>query len=386
MIVNSADRLAKTEEYYFSVKLKEIAELNKKGHQIINLGIGSPDLPPHKSVISELTKQASLDHIHGYQSYQGIPEFRKAISEYSNKYYDIDIDADTEILPLIGSKEGIMHIAMAFLNPGDQVLIPNPGYPTYTSIAELLQCEIFNYNLLENNHWNIDIAEIKKFPLDDIKLLWINYPNMPTGATGDQSILKKLITLAKKHRFLIVNDNPYNQLFTPPAFSIFQIEGAKEVAIELNSMSKSHNMAGWRLGWVTGRFDYIKSILKVKSNMDSGMFLPIQKAAVKALALDDDYYKNQRKLYSERRAIALQIFDALGCNYNKQEGMFLWARIPDNIDSIKTLVDNLLMKAGVFIVPGFIFGNNGDRYLRISLCSSVEKLKQALGKIKTADL
>lgn len=386
MIINSADRLSKTEEYYFSIKLKEIATLRKKGHQVINLGIGSPDLPPVNDVIEELKSNAEYTDAHGYQSYQGIPELREAISDYSKKHYAISFDPASEILPLIGSKEGIMHISMAFLNPGDHVLIPNPGYPTYTSVSQLLQCEISDYELNEKDNWSIDINALEQFPLNKIKILWLNYPNMPTGVFPNIDHIKKLINLAKKHQFLIVNDNPYNQLFEPPAFSIFQIDGAREVAIELNSMSKSHNMAGWRLGWITAREDYIKTILKVKSNMDSGMFRPIQKAAVKALSLPESYYQEQRMLYKERRFVASEIFNALNCHFISQEGMFLWAKVPDNIDSVKSMVDSLLKKAGVFIVPGFIFGTKGERFLRISLCSPTDVLSDALHKIKSASL
>lgn len=386
MIINSADRLSKTEEYYFSVKLKEIAGLQKNGHQVINLGIGSPDLPPDNSVVEELKAVAESSDAHGYQSYQGIPKLREAISIYSEKYYGTTFDPDSEVLPLIGSKEGIMHISMAFLNPGDHVLIPNPGYPTYTSVSQLLQCKISDYALNESNHWNIDIEALQQFPLNEVKILWLNYPNMPTGVAPDKEIIQKLIDMAAKHKFLIVNDNPYNQLFAPPAFSVFQFAGAREVAIELNSMSKSHNMAGWRLGWISAQRDYIKTILKVKSNMDSGMFQPIQKAAIKALSLPGNYYDEQRKIYLERRTVASKIFDALNCSYSTQEGMFLWAKIPEHIDSTESFVDNILMKAGVFIVPGFIFGSNGRRYLRISLCASAETLQDALQKIKSADL
>ncbi|MGB3465090.1 MAG: aminotransferase class I/II-fold pyridoxal phosphate-dependent enzyme [Cyclobacteriaceae bacterium] len=382
MIISNADRLLSTEEYYFSVKLKEIARLRKKGHQIINLGIGSPDLPPEQSVIGTLQASSENSSAHGYQGYQGITDLRQAIASYSKKHLGFAPEPDSEVLPLMGSKEGIMHCSLAFINPGDTVMIPDPGYPTYASVSTLVQADIQTYSLSAANNWNIDISQLKKAPLDKVKVFWLNYPHMPTGVQADSEIISELIVLAKKHRFLIINDNPYNQLWSPPAFSIFQLPGSEEVALELNSMSKSHNMAGWRLGWISGHKDYISAILKVKSNMDSGMFLPIQKAAITALQLEDDFYEKQRAIYSERRQIAQAIFDKLNCTYTSQEGMFTWAEIPPDAKGAEDFADSILQEFDIFITPGSIFGKNGSRFLRISLCSPGELLTEALNRIK----
>lgn len=386
MIIRKAARLDATSEYYFSVKLKEIASLRKEGYDIINLGIGSPDLTPDESVIKELQQTSGLRSAHGYQGYQGIPELRNAIAGYLQKYYRVSFDPDDEVLPLIGSKEGIMHIFLAYVNPGDTVMIPDPGYPTYRSAASLSQANTHAYHLKEENDWNIDLDDLRKQPLDDVKVFWLNYPHMPTGAKADPSIIAELIEMARIHGFLIVNDNPYSQLYSGDPFTIFQIPGAREVAIELNSMSKSHNMAGWRVGWVTGKNDYLDPIIKVKSNMDSGMFYPVQKAAAKALQAHPSFYENQRNIYENRRKIAFSIFDELRCTYTPTEGMFVWARIPENVQSSEELTDQILSQAHVFITPGSVFGTNGNRYLRISLCSSEEVLKNALERIKKIEI
>ncbi|MEL7147613.1 MAG: aminotransferase class I/II-fold pyridoxal phosphate-dependent enzyme, partial [Bacteroidota bacterium] len=363
MIIETAERLNGTETYYFAKKLKEIRQLNDEGQFVINLGIGSPDLPPADSVIEALQMQAEQPSAHGYQPYQGIPELKEAIADYMQKHYQVAVDHHSEVLPLTGSKEGIMHIAMAFLNPGDKILIPNPGYPTYEAVGKLCQAEVLTYSLSEARNWNPSVEEFTELPLDDIKLLWLNYPHMPTGAPADQAVIAELVNLARKHRFLIINDNPYNQLFAPPAFSIFQLPHSKEVALELHSMSKSHSMAGWRLGWATGRSDYLNAILKVKSNMDSGMFSAIQMGATKALKLPDSYYQNLRKIYTERRSVAARIFEHLQITSSTdQEGMFLWGRIPDHYGNAAQLSDKILKAARVFITPGFIFGSQGENY------------------------
>lgn len=387
MIIEEARRLHAVSEYYFSRKLREIQVLRQEGHDIINLGIGSPDLSPDPEVVKTLERQAHQGGSHGYQSYTGIPEFRQAISSYLESVYQVTLDPAAEILPLMGSKEGIMHISLAFLNPGDKILIPNPGYPTYASVGRLAEADIYTYDLEEGRNWEANIEELKKLPLDTFKLMWINYPNMPTGARGSIELFKALVVLARKHKFLLVNDNPYAMLHDGEPLSIFQVEGAKEVALELNSMSKSHNMAGWRLGWVAGDASYLQMILKVKSNMDSGMFLPIQRAAVKALNLPSEWYRKNLKVYQNRRMAANSIFEILECSYSEnQGGMFAWARVPEEVSDVDEWVNTILHKAGVFITPGHIFGSRGERYLRISLCSSENLLKEAAERIKKAKI
>ena len=382
MIIQEAKRLNNVEEYYFSKKLKQIAQLRKDGKDIINLGIGSPDLPPSPATIEALYETAKSDKSHGYQSYSGIPEFRQGIAEWYQKTYGVALNPDNEILPLIGSKEGIMHISMAFVNEGDIVLVPNPGYPTYTSVSNLVGAKIEYYNLDENKDWSVDLEHLKSLNLDAVKIIWINYPNMPTGAQPDANTLAELIKLAKQHKFLIINDNPYSLILNDHPSSIFAIEGAREVCLELNSLSKSHNMAGWRIGWVCGGSDYITSIIKVKSNMDSGMFLGLQKAAVEALKNSKQWHADVNRIYAERRAVVCKIFDAIDCKYNsKQVGLFVWAKVPDEVKSVEAFVDDILFNADVFLTPGFIFGSNGDRYVRASLCSPVETCEVALQRI-----
>ncbi|WP_255647450.1 pyridoxal phosphate-dependent aminotransferase [Fulvivirga sedimenti] len=386
MIIQEATRIQKVSEYYFSGKLKEISALRQQGRDIINLGIGSPDLSPDPIAIETLAGAAKMPSSHGYQSYIGVPELRDAIAGYMKKHYGQHFDPNTEILPLIGSKEGIMHITMAFVNPGDKVLVPNPGYPTYTSVTRLAEAEPVQYLLDESNAWNIDIAYLEKLPLDEIKLMWVNYPNMPTGAKGSRKDFEKLIALARKHHFLIVNDNPYGQLHEGTQFSIFQIEGAREVCLELNSLSKSHNMAGWRIGWLSGEFDYIRMVLRVKSNMDSGMFLPVQKAAAKMLQMNADWYEKLRGVYASRRKVAQLIMQTLGCSFQAdQQGMFVWGKVPDSVKDVTVWTDEILEKAMVFITPGFIFGTAGNRYIRISLCSSEDILEEALRRIQNME-
>ncbi|MCG8391146.1 MAG: aminotransferase class I/II-fold pyridoxal phosphate-dependent enzyme [Cytophagales bacterium] len=383
MILPTADRLQAVSEYYFSSKLRELALLKAQGNDIINLGIGSPDLPPPAVVVEELARWAKKTTSHGYQSYTGLPGFREAISYWIKEVYRVEFDPGSEILPLMGSKEGIMHVSMAFLNPKDKVLVPDPGYPTYAAVSGLVQAEVLTYYLDGSNHWTIDMDHLKSLPLHEVKLMWLNYPNMPTGVKGSAQQFRELVQLAGQYEFLIVNDNPYSLLFRDAKQSIFQIEGSGKVCLELNSMSKSHNMAGWRLGWVTGNKDYIQSILKVKSNMDSGMFLPIQKAAIKALSLEKQWFASLCDRYEERRKIAFEILETLNCEFDpKQEGMFAWGKAPSGIDNVEHWVDELIHGASVFITPGFIFGSKGKDYIRLSLCSEEEVLQKALSRIK----
>ncbi|MEM9390916.1 MAG: aminotransferase class I/II-fold pyridoxal phosphate-dependent enzyme [Bacteroidota bacterium] len=378
MIINPADRLSHVSEYYFSEKLRAIARLNQGGANIINLGIGSPDLPPSREVILTMNEWVEEKDAHGYQSYIGLPELREQIAIWLHEHYAVSFKYENEILPLIGSKEGIMHISMAFLSPGDKVLIPNPGYPTYASVSELVQAEVISYDLDEASKWEINWDSFERLPLSDVKLVWVNFPNMPTGARGSIKQFKRLIDCAKKYGFLIVNDNPYDKLFSGQGLSIFQVDGAKEVCLELSSLSKSHNMAGWRLGWVAGHADYIQTILKVKSNMDSGMFLPIQKAAVKALKLPEKWYEDLNDIYAGRRKLALGIMQLLGCKFDTdQGGLFVWGKAPEYIPSVSDWIDQIIDKARVFITPGFIFGSNGERYIRISLCANEEILRES---------
>ena len=382
-MIKPADRISEVKEYYFSVKLKEIDRMRKSGLDVLNLGIGNPDMPPSNEVIDELTWQASMENNHGYQSYIGIPELREAFSKWYAKYFDVNLDAGSEILPLIGSKEGIMHISMAFLNPGDSVLVPNPGYPTYSSVSKLVGANIVSYDLKEENNWLPDFDVLEKLDLSGVKLMWINYPNMPTGANADKDFFKRVIEFGKKNDILICNDNPYSFILNSNPQSILQVDGAKETALELNSLSKSHNMAGWRVGMVAASEEIINYILRVKSNMDSGMFKPLQLAAAKALSLDNDWYTQVNVEYLKRRILVWEIMDVLKCKYDKEQtGMFIWARIPEKYDSSAELSDEVLNKAHVFITPGFIFGSNGKKYIRISLCSNREMLKEALKRIR----
>lgn len=387
MKINQANRLNNVQEYYFSSKLREVARSNQSGADIINLGIGSPDLPPAPEVIAELNYWAEKDNVHGYQSYTGLPELRSKIAEWLKARYHVEFNEQTEILPLMGSKEGIMHVSMAFLNPGDKVLAPNPGYPTYTSVTKLVEAEVIEYNLDAEQAWGIDFDHLNSLPLDEVKLMWVNYPHMPSGAKGTDGQFSRLIGLGREYGFLVVNDNPYGMLYTGKKRSIFQNESAKDVCLELNSLSKSHNMAGWRLGWVAGHEDYIKAILKVKSNMDSGMFLPIQKAAIKALELSDTWYSDLNAKYKERRQVAFQILQALECTFDSsQEGLFVWGKIPAKIKSVGEWVDHIIHEARVFLTPGFIFGTNGARYIRISLCADHDLLSESLKRIEQSNL
>ncbi|GAA0886832.1 aminotransferase class I/II-fold pyridoxal phosphate-dependent enzyme [Sphingobacterium siyangense subsp. cladoniae] len=383
MQIDVAKRLQHTEEYYFSKKLREIDELNKQGARVINLGIGSPDLPPHPEVIETLNTNAQLPNVHGYQNYKGAPALRQAVADWYQRYYNATFNPNTEILPLIGSKEGIVHICMTYLQEGDQALIPNPGYPAYAAAVRLSGAEAITYNLTQEKNWLIDLNELKKQDLSKVKLMWINYPHMPTGASAPDAFYQELIQFAKEYNILICHDNPYSFILTDTPRSIMSIPGAKDVAIELNSLSKSSNMAGWRIGVLVGAEERINQVLRFKSNMDSGMFLPVQLAAAKALQLDASWYADLNKIYAERRQQVYEIMDLLDCSYQKdQVGLFVWARIPEQYKDGYALSDAVLDKSRVFITPGGIFGDKGDQYIRISLCATVEVLKESIQRIK----
>ncbi|WP_333862250.1 pyridoxal phosphate-dependent aminotransferase [Sphingobacterium sp.] len=383
MQIDVAKRLQHTEEYYFSKKLREIDELNKQGARVINLGIGSPDLPPHPEVIETLNTNAQLPNVHGYQNYKGAPALRQAVADWYQRYYHATFNPNTEILPLIGSKEGIVHICMTYLQEGDQALIPNPGYPAYAAAVRLSGAEAITYNLTQEKNWLIDLDALKKQDLSKVKLMWINYPHMPTGASAPDAFYQELIQFAKAHNILICHDNPYSFILTDTPRSIMSIAGAKDVAIELNSLSKSSNMAGWRIGVLVGAEERINQVLRFKSNMDSGMFLPVQLAAAKALQLDASWYADLNKIYAERRQQVYEIMDLLACSYQKdQVGLFVWAHIPEQYKDGYALSDAVLEKSRVFITPGGIFGDKGDQYIRISLCATVEVLKESIQRIK----
>ena len=380
-MIQKADRLNDVKEYYFSKKLREVAALRSAGKPVINIAIGSPDLHPSANVIEAIQQAVTLPNAHQYQSYQGIPELRDGMAQFYKENYHVTLNPANEILPLMGSKEGIMHISLAFLNKGDEVLIPNPGYPTYASVTNLVEAKPIFYNLNAENNWLPNFDEIEKNDLSKVKIMWINYPHMPTGAVATKDDFKQLITFAKKHNILIVNDNPYSFILNDYPLSILAVEGAKQVAIELNSLSKTFNMAGWRVGMVVGDAQIIKTILEVKSNMDSGMFLGIQKGAVEAFKLSNDWFQKQNEIYQKRRALVWKIFDALKCTYNPNiGGLFVWAKIPADENS-EALTDKLLYEKDVFITPGTIFGTNGEGYIRASLCVDTATLKEVLKRI-----
>lgn len=382
--IRPAERLNNVSEYYFSKKLKEVAALNAAGKDIISLGIGSPDLPPSNEAIQVLAKQAALPHTHGYQPYNGIPELRRAFADWYHTWYDVALDPDTEVQPLIGSKEGILHVSMAFLNPGDGVLVPNPGYPTYAAVTQLVQAETFTYKLLPENGWKPDFEALEAMDLSRVKLMWVNYPNMPTGAKATRPLFEQLVDFGRRHGIVVCNDNPYSFILNEDYLSILQVPGAKEVCIELNSMSKSHNMPGWRIGMVASNATFLKWIMQVKSNVDSGQFRPMQLAAVEALKADNTWYTSMNAIYRRRRVLAEAILESLGCTWDpSQAGLFLWGRVPDSGPDGATLSDRVLYEANVFITPGFIFGSQGERYVRISLCCPEEKLAAALERIKS---
>jgi len=387
MKVKPADRTNSVQEYYFSRKLRQIEEMRTAGADIINLGIGSPDQPPSENTIRRLADEASKSNVHGYQSYNGSPVLRKAFAEWYMKYFGVKLDPATEILPLMGSKEGIMHISMAFVNPGDEVLVPNPGYPTYSSVTSLVGGKIRSYNLAEETGWFPDIQALEKEDLGNVRLMWTNYPHMPTGTKGSLDLFRQLVIFARDHNILLCNDNPYSFILNNEYLSLLSVDGAMETALELNSLSKSHNMAGWRIGMVAGNSEYIKTILKVKSNMDSGMFLPLQLAAADALGNPESWYMDVNKTYRERRETAESIMELLRCKFSRdQTGLFVWGRLPDETASCEEFVEEILNKAHVFITPGFIFGSMGERYLRISLCAENKRLKEAKRRIEELNL
>jgi aspartate/methionine/tyrosine aminotransferase len=385
-MIQPAERLNLVSEYYFSRKLKEVAQLNAEGKDIISLAIGSPDMPPSDKTIEKLCEVARQPDAHGYQPTMGTPELRNAMARFYKRWYDVDLDAKSEILPLIGSKEGILHVTLAFVNPGDVVLVPNPGYPTYTSLSKILGAKIVNYNLREDNGWQPDFDQLEDImrQTPNVKLLWTNYPNMPTGGKACMETYERLVQFAKDHNIVVVNDNPYSFILSEEHLSILQVPGAKDCCIEFNSMSKSHNMPGWRVGLCATNSEFISWILKVQSNIESGTFRGIQLAAAEAYDNDEAWHREFNiNTYARRRQWAEKIMDVLGCTYDKnQVGMFLWGKIPASVQNVEDLTERVLHEARVFITPGFIFGSNGERYIRISLCAKEEKIKEALRRIE----
>lgn len=375
MIVKPAERTGLVQEYYFSKKLAQIDRMRREGSDIINLGIGSPDQPPSQNTVNALIEEAKKSTSHGYQSYTGVPSLRKAFSEWYKKYFNVDLNPENEVLLLMGSKEGIMHISMAFVNPGDEVLIPDPGYPTYTSVTNLVGGIVRKYSLTFENGWLPDLEELERSDLSKVKIMWVNYPHMPTGTPGSLLMYGKLVAFTQKHGILLCNDNPYSFILNKNYLSLLQVENSRENVLELNSLSKSHNMAGWRIGMIAGNSEYITEVLKVKSNMDSGMLLAMQMAAIEALNNPESWYNEVNAVYEKRRTIVEEIMDLLKCRYDKaQVGLFVWGRIPENVESCKAYIEDILTRANVFITPGFIFGENGERYIRISLCATEKRL------------
>jgi LL-diaminopimelate aminotransferase len=385
MSIKPASRLDSINEYYFSKKLKEIAALNLAGKNIINLGIGSPDLPPSTKTINALVEMAQKPTSHAYQGYVGIPALREAFARFYNKNYGVSLNPADEIMPLLGSKEGIMHVCMTYLEAGDQALIPNPGYPTYRAAVTLTGAECVNYDLAEANNWLPDFEALEKKDLSKVKLMFVNYPHMPTGAQATRAAFTDIVAFAKKHNLLIINDNPYSFILNEGPLSILSVEGAKDVALELNSLSKSHNMAGWRVGALVGRADYLSDVLRFKSNMDSGMFLPVQVAAVEALNADAEWYADLNKIYAERQQKVFELLTLLNCSFDRQQqGMFVWAKTPPQYKTGFELSDKILYDANVFITPGGIFGSAGDGYIRVSLCAKIDVFEAAILRIREA--
>jgi aspartate/methionine/tyrosine aminotransferase len=380
-MIEPANRLNIVEEYYFSKKLREISELEAKGESIINMGVGSPDLQPPSQVVEVLKNSLKDEKAHQYQSYRGLPELRKAMANFYKEQYYVRLNSETDILPLMGSKEGIMHISMAFLNPGDEVLIPNPGYPTYASVTNLVGAKPVFYNLNEDNKWLPDLAEIQKQDLSKVKLMWISYPHMPTGAKATKKVFEDVVEFAKRNNILVVNDNPYSFILNGYPLSFLNITGAKDIGLELNSISKSFNMAGWRVGMVVGKKKYIDYILKVKSNMDSGMFYGLQKGAIKALNSGTIWFSSLTSIYRQRRDLVWELAEILNCTYDKHAaGLFVWAKLPKDSSSSIEFVDLILKNKGVFITPGSIFGSQGEGYIRFSLCVDEEKIQEAINR------
>ena len=385
--IKPAERLSLVSEYYFSRKLKEVAQMNAEGKDVISLAIGSPDMPPSEKTISKLCEVAQRPDSHGYQITMGIPELRQAMADFYKRWYDVDLDPSKEILPLIGSKEGILHVTLAFVNPGEEVLVPNPGYPTYTSLSKILGAKVVNYDLMEENGWQPDFNQLENMDLSRVRLMWTNYPNMPTGGNARMETYRKLVNFARRHNIVVVNDNPYSFILNKQPMSLLQVEGAKDCCIEFNSMSKSHNMPGWRVGMCIANPTFISWILRIKSNIDSGTFRGIQLAAAEALANDDEWHHEANiETYARRRQYAEQIMDILGCTYDKnQVGMFLWGKIPEKYADSEELTELVLHKARVFITPGFIFGSKGQRYIRISLCANESVFAAALQRVRTCE-
>ena len=385
--IEPADRLSLVSEYYFSRKPKEVAQLNAGGKDIISLAIGSPDMPPSPQTVEKLCEVAHDPTAHGYQPTMGTPELRQAMADFYKRWYGVELDPKTEIQPLIGSKEGILHVTLSFVNPGDEVLVPNPGYPTYTSLSKILGAKIVNYNLREDNGWQPDFDELERMDLSRVKLMWTNYPNMPTGGNARRETYERLVSFAKKHGIVVVNDNPYSFILNEEHLSILQVPGAKDCCIEFNSMSKSHNMPGWRVGLCATNATFISWILKIKSNIDSGTFRGLQLAAAEAYRNSDDWHRMANiETYARRRKYAEEIMRVLGCTFDpSQVGMFLWGKIPEHYADVEDLTERVLHEARVFITPGFIFGSNGKRYIRISLCAKEDKIQKALERIKALD-
>ncbi len=383
-----ANRVSAVQEYYFSRKLKEVARLNAEGKDIVSLAIGSPDMPPSPQTIDKLCEVVRQHNAHGYQPTMGTPELRTAMAGFYKRWYGVDIDPLTEVQPLIGSKEGILHVTLAFVNPGDEVLVPNPGYPTYTSLSKILGAKVVNYNLREDNGWQPDFDELERTDLSRVRIMWTNYPNMPTGGNARRDTYKRLVAFARRHNIVVVNDNPYSFILNDHPMSLMQIPGAKDCCIEFNSMSKSHNMPGWRVGMCVSNPTFISWILKIKSNIDSGTFRGIQLAAAEAYNTNTPEWHREANIavYRRRRDIAERIMTALGCSFDPaQVGMFLWGRIPDKYSDAEQLTERVLHEARVFITPGFIFGSNGARYLRISLCASDDRMQEALDRIAAVE-
>ena len=385
--ITPADRVGSIQEYYFSKKLKEVAEMNAQGKNVISLGIGSPDLPPSEETIETLCTHAHQANEHGYQPHVGIPELRQGFADWYQTWYGVELGPKSEIQPLIGSKEGILHISLAFLNPGDGVLIPNPGYPTYSSVSKLVGAKLIYYDLLEDKGWQPDFDALEQMDLSGVKMMWTNYPNMPTGGNATPALYERIVDFGRRHGILICNDNPYSFILNEHPLSILAIPGAKEICIELNSMSKAHNMPGWRMAMLASNAQFVQWVLKVNSNIESGQFKPMQYAAAKALQADKSWYDGMNKVYRSRRDLAGQIMHALGCTYDEQQvGMFLWGRIPDSAESAEAIANKVLYEARVFLTPGFIFGSRGERYIRISLCCKNEALQEALNRVKSLNL
>lgn len=382
MVIATADRLQNTREYYFSVKLKEVRSLMDQGHPILNMGIGSPDLPPSPNTIAKMVETVQQSGVHGYQPYKGIAPLRKAIAEWYQKIYQVSLNPDHEILPLMGSKEGITHLSLTFLNPGDEVLIPELGYPSYRAVTEMVGARAIPYPMLEKT-WHPNFAKMQDMDLSKVKMMWINYPHMPSGAPASTALFEKLVTFAHDKKILLCHDNPYSLILArEKPISLLSIDGAREVSVEMNSMSKSHNMAGWRVGWMSGSREYLDEVIKIKSNIDSGMFYGIQNAAVEAFKNDDGWHKAQNDIYHTRRQKVYKLLDKLGCTYDTdQVGLFAWAKVPDNLQSVEKLIDHLLYQYHLFISPGFIFGAKGERYIRMSLCNSEAEVDEALNRL-----